>query len=125
MEDPNKTELVHAEEEELTSEYANNVFFAPNVWDLNILFGELSAVRQAIDWHTSMTLPWAQAKLMAYYLAINIAAHELREGPIKIPASMLPQAPPPPPQSAKDDPNAQALFEMIKEHRQKFIESLR
>jgi hypothetical protein len=125
MEDPNKTELVQAEEEELTSEYANNLFFAPNVLDLKILFGELSPVKPAVDWHTSMTLPWPQAKLMAYYLAINIAAHELREGPIRISASMLPPDPPPPPQSAKDDPNAQALFEMIKEHRQKFIESLR
>ena len=68
-----------AEQDELTADYANNVNFAANVWDLKLLFGELSGTKPAIDWHTSITLPWAQAKLMAYYLDINIASHEARE----------------------------------------------
>ena len=62
--------------DDITSDYANNVFFVGSIWDLKILFGELTAVEQQVDWHTAMTLPWAQAKLMSYYLQINIALHE-------------------------------------------------
>lgn len=116
MED--KTQPVNAEEA-LSADYANNVFFAANVWDLKVLFGELSARGEGVDWHTSITLPWAQAKLMAYYLAINIAAHEMDEGPIRIPESMIPPEPPPPQESQKE------IFEFIKAHRQKFLDSLK
>ena len=124
MEDPSKSQQPQPPEEEFTADYANNVFFSPTVWDLKIVFGELSAVKQAVDWHTSITLPWAQAKLMAYYLEVNIAAREMREGRIKIPEMMLPpEPPPPPPESEKDYAASKALFDMIKERRTKFIEN--
>jgi hypothetical protein len=119
MEEPKKAHPSQADEDDLTVEYANNLFFSPNVWDLKIIFGELAAFKQAINWHTSITLPWEQAKLMAYYLAINIAAHELEKGPIIIPKAMLPQEPPPP----TDSPSDRALFEMVRKHRQQFIDS--
>lgn len=108
--------------EELNSDYANNAVFEPTVWDLKIIFGEFSGRANAVDWHTSITFPWAQAKLMAYYLGINIAAHELRQGPIKIPQSMLPSEPPPPPETERNNPISQALYELVKEHRLKFLE---
>lgn len=114
--------------EEVTSRYANNTLFEPTVWDLKIIFGEYSRRAAGTEWHTSITLPWAQAKLMAYYLGINIAAHELRAGLIRIPDSMRPAQPPPPlvsPQSGKEDPDAQAFFKMVSEHHQKFLESLK
>jgi hypothetical protein len=112
-------------DDELTSDYANNTFFEPSVWDLKIVFGEWSGRANSIDWHTSITLPWAQAKLMAYYLEVNVAAHELRMGKIPFPSSMVPQEPPPPPDSDKDDPASRALFEVVKDLRQKFIDSLK
>ena len=122
MEDSTKAQPAPVEEDEIASEYANSLLFAPNIWDLKILFGELSRKQgQGVDWHTSITLPWAQAKLMAYYLAANIAFHELHNGPIRVPESMIPPEPPPPTKSGKDE----ALFQFIKEHRQKFLESLK
>jgi hypothetical protein len=108
--------------EDLATEYANNTFFQPTIWDLKILFGELSPLAKSIEWHTSITLPWAQAKIMAYYLELNVAAYELRQGPIKVPSQSLPQEPPPPPTK---DPTDQALWELLKERRQKFLESLK
>ncbi len=110
--------------EDLTTEYANNVFLQPTIWDLKILFGELSALDKSIDWHTSITLPWQQAKLMAYYLELNVAVMELRQGPITIPSVALPQEPPPPP-ADQANPTNQAIWELIKERRRKFIESLK
>jgi hypothetical protein len=125
MEDPSKAQQSQEEEEGLTVEYANNVFFSPNIWDLKILFGELSGTKQSVDWHTSITLPWAQAKLMAYYLTVNIAVHEQQSGPIRVPESMLPPEPPPPPEDLKGSPAHQALIAFVREHRKKFLESLK
>jgi hypothetical protein len=117
MEDPNKP--ARPETDDLESDYANNVFFNGNVWDLKMVFGELSGVRLGVDWHTSITLPWAQAKLMAYYLAINIASYELQHGSIRIPASMIPVDP-----QTLPDPGGPALVEFVKKLRQKFLEDL-
>jgi len=77
---------------DLNVEYANNTFFEPTVWDLKIIFGEFSGRSASVDWHTSITVPWAQAKLMAYYLLLNVALHELSEGtPTYIPPGVNPQ----------------------------------
>jgi hypothetical protein len=111
--------------EDLNVEYANNVFFEPTVWDLKFIFGEFSARTQSVDWHTSITLPWEQAKLMMYYLALNIAARELQTGAkINIPPSMLPPQPDAP--SGVDDTAVnRTFFEIVKDHRKKFIDSLK
>lgn len=101
--------------DEITSEYANNTYFVRNIWDLKILFGELGIVGQEIDWHTAVTLPWPQAKLMAFYLQINILAHEQEQGPIKVPKNMLP---PPPPQTM-DAP----LVKYIQRLREEFMKT--
>lgn len=119
------TNLQPDSNDDLTVDYANNTFFEPTIWDLKILFGEWAGRTNSIEWHTAITVPWAQAKLMAYYLAINVAAHELRYGKIKVPDSMVPQDPATLPESTDGDPAInQAFTKMVTEHRQKFIESL-
>jgi hypothetical protein len=126
MDDQSKPQMVEANKEELESEYASNTFFVPTVWDLKILFGELSSTnQQEVDWHTSMTLPWAQAKLMAYYLDINIAAHEFSNGPIRVHESLLPPVPPPIRDVDKNNPTLQPLIDFIIERRKRFLESLK
>ena len=126
MEEPTPTsQSPGQQEEELTSDYANNTYFEPTVWDLKILFGEWSGRANSVDWHTSITLPWAQAKLLAYYLGINIAARELRQGRIQIPDTVIPpEIPPPTPEALQTDPGSQAFFEMVQEHRRKFLETI-
>ena len=108
MEDQEKNQALQLSEE-IEADYANNVFFVGTVWDIKLLFGELNAGTQGIDWHTSITLPWAQAKLMSYYLQLNIAAHEAEGGKIPIPASMIPPEAPAIAPSNKDKPTASSV----------------
>src|SRR5712692_323576 len=105
MEDSSKVQPGQDSDEELAAEYANNVFFAPTVWDLKIIFGELSGTKQRIDWHTSVTCPWAIAKLIEYYLALQIAGHEQENGPIRVPRVMWPPDPPTPSESEQGNPD--------------------
>ena len=121
MDEPTK----NSEAEDLTTDYANSVFFEASVWDLKIVFGEWSGQTKSVDWHTSMTIPWAQAKLMAYYLAVNVRAHELRMGKIPFPDSMIPPEPQPLAESEKGDAKAIAFHNMVKEYRRKFLDSLK
>ncbi|MDQ6758379.1 MAG: hypothetical protein M3Z32_00770 [Acidobacteriota bacterium] len=107
--------------DDLTTEYANNTAFEATVWDLKLIFGEFSARSKGIEWHTSITIPWALAKLIIYYLQVNIDIHELDHGKIAIPASMIPDAPPP----IQDDGTAQAIFEIVQRNRERLMESLK
>ena len=72
--------------------YANNVFFETNVWDLNLVFGLLDQEQSMPPFKRlgSVHVPWQQAKIMAYYLMINIAWQERTYGPINVPESVRP-----------------------------------
>ena len=97
--------------------YANNCNFEPSVWDMKINFGELQRAvtgNWEVFYHTAVTMPWMQAKLLAYYLLLNIAYHEKTHGPITIIGNMTPTVAPPTEDQLKDDPNIQELFELYK-----------
>ena len=97
--------------------YANNVKFELTVWDLRILFGQLLPMSEGIgqvDWHTDVTIPWAQAKLMNLYLEINIALYERENGKITIPAGVLPPLMSSPPEGVDtSNPDAIKAFKMV------------
>lgn len=78
--------------EDFLSVYANNIQFEASVWDLKILFGELdqSDGRIDVEQHTGVNLTWMQAKILAYYLRLNIAVHEMSNGKISVPDSVMP-----------------------------------
>ncbi len=119
-------EATNPESVNLAADYANNTLFAPSIWDLKIIFGEFAGKTGSVDWHTSITIPWAQAKLMAYYLTINVAFHELSQGfPIHVPTVMLPVEPPPLTEAEKSNPASKAMHEFAVEWRKKFLEDLR
>jgi hypothetical protein len=119
------TETTNPESVDLEADYANNTLFEPSVWDLKIIFGEFIGRTSSVDWHTSITIPWAQAKLMAYYLAINVAFHELNQGfPIHVPTVMLPPETPPLTEAEKNNPTSTAMHEFAVEYRKKFLEAL-
>ena len=101
--------------DEIVPVYANNTRFEQTVWDLRVLFGQLMpGGRSEVDWHTDVTLPWAQAKLLHHYLGINLGLYELENGKIKIPPGVLPPEMTSPP-SGIDTSNPQALesFEFV------------
>jgi hypothetical protein len=76
--------------DEISSDYANNVALEQTVWDLKLIFGEYSQRLEGVEWHTSITMPWAQAKLLSHYLQANVAVWELNHGPKAIPEAMIP-----------------------------------
>ncbi len=108
---------------ELTVEYANNTAFEASIWDLKLIFGEFSnrSGTGSIDWHTSITMPWAQAKLLCYYLQANILVHEIHNGKIRVPSAVIPPEAPVP-AGAPDDPKAQDVFAVLKALRHQFLE---
>ena len=74
------------------SVYANNVRFESTAWDLRIYFGQLvPGGKLEVKPHTDVTLSWTQAKLMSFYLQVNIELYEAENGRIRIPQYVLPQ----------------------------------
>jgi len=112
--------------EDFLSYYANNVQFEQTAFDLKITFGELdqSGSEICVEQRAAVTIPWAQAKLMIYYLQGQVAAHELETGKIKIRNDLVP-APIPSltPEQAKH-PIAEDLMELLKTLREQFISNL-
>ena len=81
--------------DEFVTCYANNIQFESSIWDLKLLFGQVdfSAKPVAIEQHTAIAIPWLQAKLLAYYLLINIHIFEAENGKVAVPSSVAPQIP--------------------------------
>ena len=86
---------------EICQRYANNVQFETTVWDMKIVFGEVDqfADPAVIEQHTTITLSWLEAKIMAYYLVVNLALYQAKHGSIPVPPLVLPLGP------SKDSPD--------------------
>ena len=81
---------------DFVSLYANNVQFETSLWDLKLIFGLLNQHegKEVIQQHTSVNIPWLQAKLGSLYLQMILVAYEISNGKISIPPQLLPQVPP-------------------------------
>ena len=77
---------------EYKESYANNVRFESSVWDLKIIFGLLDQSTQphTVRQFASVNVPWEQAKLMAFFLELNLLFHEHEHGKIKVPSAVMP-----------------------------------
>jgi hypothetical protein len=93
LQDPAPTDA--AAEYDFDDVYANCAHLEISAWDAKVIFGQLdqSSGTPLVDWHTAVTLPWPQAKILAYYLQATIEAYEAINGRIKIPAGALPMKP--------------------------------
>jgi len=104
--------------EDFEERYSNNVQFEPSAWDLKLLFGQLDqsagAEATVVRQHTSMTITWVQAKILSYFLQVNIRAHEIDNGRIVVPTRVLPPDPEALPLEEADE-NATAMrHEMLR-----------
>lgn len=72
--------------------YANNVNFESSVWDLKLILAVLDQDPNSPPFKQlgSVHVPWMQAKIMAYYLLMNIVFHEASNGPIDVVRSVAP-----------------------------------
>jgi hypothetical protein len=124
-EDSNETKVQQqtGPSDDFVSDYANNIAFEQTVWDLKLIFGEFSGRTNNVEWHTSLTVPWTLAKLMVYYLQVNIAAYEMRSGTtLKVPVVMLPPPLPPLPPEQHNIQLEREIFAKIQEMREKFLQ---
>jgi hypothetical protein len=81
--------------EGITSVYANSTLIEQSIWDLKFIFGQLFKSESGtfdVDWHTEVTLPWPQVKLLSYYLQANLAVYEAKNGTIRLPQNLHPMA---------------------------------
>lgn len=104
--------------------YANHVAFQPSEWDLKLTFGELDKDKDDFDFvaqHTAIAVPWLQAKIMNYFLTLQLGVFEMTHGKIPIPPSVLPQVPDSAPSDA--DAHSRQVIEYIKKVRDEFFGS--
>jgi hypothetical protein len=107
--------------DDFVSKYANNVQLELSVWDLKFIFGELQqhTGQEVVEQHTSITLPWAQVKLLSLYIQLNLIFHEKTNGRISIPRHLLPAFTVPDEETT--DPNVRELAELYCQKVQEFL----
>ena len=116
--------------EEFISGYANNIQLEYSAFDLKLIFGLLDQRESSagkppqIDQHTEINLSWLQAKLLIYFMELNLALYEQANGKIKIPAELLPPEIPASPQPPFDNPQGREMFELMRKIRADFIARL-
>ena len=111
--------------ENFESWYSNNIQFKPTEWDLKAIFGEMEQQSDGsiiVQQHTAIVLSWLQAKIMYYFLGMQLGAYELAHGKIPIPPSVMPTEPAPPTGNL-DTPDTRILYEFMKKFRKQFIAS--
>lgn len=110
--------------ENISSVYANGVNFELGDLDIKILFGQISRFgTPTVEWHTGVTMHWAEAKLLSYYLRINLAIYEAQHGDIKIPASLFPPSPVAP-ADLETNPKGKEVFETVQTMHEKLVAEL-
>jgi len=110
--------------EDFESLYANWVYFQPSEWDVRTFFGEVDNDPDGnafIALHTSVALPWLQAKLAHYYLTLQLAIYEMKHGQIAIPDLVRPPEPDKPEGILEGDPYAIKVYEFVKKIREEFL----
>jgi hypothetical protein len=103
--------------------YSNNVQYYQSEWDLKMVFGQLDWRDDhfAVEQHTAITVAWLQAKLILYYLSIQVGVYEMSHGKIPIPLGAMPSEPPPPVGEQVNDPVINQMYEYMKKMREEFL----
>ena len=103
--------------------YSNNIQFQQSEWDLKLIFGQLdwSEDHYIVEQHTSMTLAWLQAKMMLYYMSIQVGVYEMSHGKIPIPLGAIPPEPQPPTEEQAKDPFTYRMYEYMKKMREQLL----
>ncbi len=106
--------------------YANNVTFEVSAWDIKLIFGQLDQAsgKASVKQHVAVTIPWPQAKLLLFWLRIQVEAAEASvKARIPIRKDLLPPEMPLTSDQA-DDPDAKVFYELYRKAREEFLASL-
>jgi hypothetical protein len=112
-EQPPSTGIDLRRSDSLANVYSNHTHLESSGWDVKIIFGEIdqSIGPNTVVQHTAITMPWGQAKILAYFLQIHLAAHEVALGRVQIAPNIIPNIPEPG-KEEKDLPKAKQLYEI-------------
>lgn len=91
--DPNAP-IVRQKTDDFISRYANYSYIESSLWDMKIHFGQTdqSLGDKVIPVNAAITLPWAQVKVLSYFLQVHLKGYEADHGRIKIPVGIIPPA---------------------------------
>lgn len=107
--------------------YANNVLFEPSIWDLKMVFGQLVQGEGGpiIRYHTAMTIPWSQAKLMCFFLLLQLVAHQSDiGGKISLPERMIPKPPQFTDEELEKNPSIRTVIDLFVKVRDEYFKAL-
>jgi len=71
-----------------------------------------------IEQHTSIAVPWLQAKLMSYFLTLQVGVYEIQHGSIVVPPALMPPSVDLP---TDQDPTQKSVYEYIAQKREQFF----
>lgn len=125
-ETPETPSIKYKRIENFISAYANNVILESSTWDLKLVCGQLdqSSTPNTVAQNVAVTLPWPQAKLLAFYLRLHVEAEEIADGKIHIRPDLVPAEPPPPTPEQESDPNLKRFYDFMVKLREEFIANL-
>jgi len=121
-------QLTYYRTEDFSEDYANNVYYEVSAWDLKLIFGQLdqSEGKVKIAQHTAITLPWAQVKLLSYWLKGQVEAFELSHGKIHMPDAIIPpKLQPLTDELRKQDANADAIYAIFHRLRDELLADIK
>jgi uncharacterized protein DUF3467 len=118
--------LVFDRMEGFTSLYANNVIFEGNAWDLKMKFGQVELIegQTHIKLNAEISIPWAQAKLLIYWLRLQVESMEIQSGKIAIRRDILPPEPPALSPEDVENPDSVKMHEFAIKAHAEFLASL-
>jgi hypothetical protein len=81
--------------EGFVEQYVDNSQLLSSNWSLEIVFGHLDQKQgpDVVVQTQSITMPWAAAKALSYFLQLHVMGHESDFGRIIIPAGIIPEFP--------------------------------
>jgi hypothetical protein len=130
---PNKSkpkkqdDIQYRRADDFVKSYANNAYYESSAWDLTIVFGQLDqpiGSPAIIKQNIAITIPWAQAKLLSYFVRLHVEVNEVQNGKVSIRPDLLPPVPTALTEEEEKDPNAKRLFELVTRLREELIASL-
>lgn len=118
-----KTGVEHRRADDFVARYANNVFFEISLWDMKITFGELdqSLGENVVVQHEAITMPWPAAKILSYFLQLNLAAQEARTGRFVLQPGIISLVPDKVPKELANDRKAIKAHTAMRKIQQAFL----
>ncbi|HEV7674748.1 MAG TPA: DUF3467 domain-containing protein [Candidatus Angelobacter sp.] len=110
--------------EDFSELYANNVMFESSLWDMKLVFGQTdqNIGPNAIVQHTAVTIPWAQAKVLAYTLSLALADQEARSGRIQLKKGIIGEFPEQMPKALRDSGEmSEETWKALRKMQQDFV----